>query len=102
MNDAMNRIIGGGDKLKGAMRRIMLKVQNDSNNAFYRWKDWLNQVKNKQLFDNLRTQKLRNHLAKIPVPTMRKAFDDIVKDDKLRSAMRRIMIQAANKPKRAI
>jgi hypothetical protein len=92
MNDAMNRIIGGGDKLKGAMRRIMLKVQNDSNNAFYRWKDWLSQVKNKTLFDNLRTQKLTNHLARIPIPTMKKAFDDITKDDKLRSAMRRIMI----------
>jgi hypothetical protein len=92
MNDAMNRIIGEGDKLKGAMRRIMLKVQNDSNNAFYRWKDWLNQVKNKTLFDNLRTQKLTNHLARIPIPTMKKAFDDITRDDKLRSAMRRIMI----------
>jgi hypothetical protein len=38
LKDAYDRIIGGGDKLKGAIRRLILAYQKKPKDAFDLWK----------------------------------------------------------------
>jgi hypothetical protein len=38
IKDANDRIIGGGDKLKGALRRLILAYQKKPKDAFDQWK----------------------------------------------------------------
>ena len=45
LKDACDRIIGGGDKLKGALRRMIIAYQKKPKDAFSLWRNWLNDVK---------------------------------------------------------
>ena len=94
LKDACDRIIGGGDKLKGALRRIVLAYQKKPKDAFDLWKKWLDLVKNKQVVDRLTAQRLLTSLNSIPQRTLKDACDRIIGEgDKLKGALRRLEIK---------
>jgi len=51
LKDGYDRIIGDGNKLAGVIKRILGIYARKPRDAFNKWKDWLNNIKNKGLLD---------------------------------------------------
>ena len=74
---ALLRIIGEGSKVKGAIRILVDGFSSIPKQALKKWKNYLILLQNKQFFDGIRTQKLKNVLEKIPKKTMNEALLEI-------------------------
>lgn len=93
LKDAHDRIIGEGDKLKGALRTIMHTYKNAPKQAFDKWKKLPQDVSDKKLLSALHANKLRNALRSIITPTLKDATDRILGGgNKLTGALRRVAI----------
>ncbi|CAG9311042.1 unnamed protein product [Blepharisma stoltei] len=102
LKDAHNRIIGQGKVVAGALRRLQIAINKKPKQAFDKWKDFVNDTKTKKVLDNLRSEKLRNTLAKIPLRTTRDAFERVIGGgDKVKGALRRLMLTLQKKTKAA-
>ena len=78
VKDAQQRIFGQGDKVTGALRELDFRMKNIPRDALKRWKDYVDRIKRGQMFDNLRAQKLKDHLQKITVRTVKGAQYSVV------------------------
>jgi hypothetical protein len=71
--------------------------------ALQKWKNWVRDVKEKGLLDGAKTQQLRNCLEKIPIRTMKDAYERVIGDgSKLAGVIRRLTIEAQRKPRDAL
>jgi hypothetical protein len=66
LRNGFNKVIGEGDNVKGAIRRMLIAYQKKPRDAFNLWKQWLNDVKQKKLLDTIKVKQLRECLSKIP------------------------------------
>jgi len=69
MRDATQRIAGDGDKVKGAVRKIYSAMQKMPKVALEKWRKYLEGLKNKDFFDNVRSLKVKTSLEKIIIRT---------------------------------
>ena len=73
--DAAQRILGGGNAIKGKLQTLINGLNNIPKNALKKWRQVVQDIKDKKLFDNTRSAKLQNHLEKIPRRTMKEAHE---------------------------
>ena len=78
MRDATQRILGDGNKVKGAIKKIYSAMQRMPKVALEKWKKYIIACKNKDFFDNLRSAKLLNCLSRIPIRRTRDASQRIL------------------------
>jgi hypothetical protein len=78
LKNANDRIIGEGDNVKGAIRRMLIAYQKKPKDAFDQWKKYLEMVRNKQLLDTIKVKQLNEHLHKIPKRTLRNGFNKVI------------------------
>lgn len=103
MRDADRRILGAGDVIKGAVRDLIEKLRRKPKDAMNQWKNAINDIKNKKLLDNVRSQKLKNVLTSIPKRTLRDAVQRIVGDgSKLKGAMASLLANLKKRPRDSI
>ena len=103
MRDSSNRIVGEGDKVKAAIRRIVISLNKNTRSAYNNWKDFVKNVNNKTLFENSRAQKLTKVLEKVPRRSLKFTTDKLVAQDHLvLTALRRLAISSEKRPKHAI
>ena len=69
--DAVNRIVGEGDKVAGALRSLESKIKQIPRQALSLWKKYNQDAKTGKILDNLRAQKLKDHLQKIVMRTIK-------------------------------
>lgn len=94
--------MGDGNKLKGILRRLQIQAQRRPKDAFDKWRQHVDNQKNRGLLLLVTANKLRNSLEKIPKPTLKNAFDRIIGGgDRLLGMLRRLAIQAQRRPKEA-
>jgi hypothetical protein len=55
VNDAYERIIGNGNKLKGVMKSFINGIKQKPRDALQRWKQWIRDIKEKGLLDGAKT-----------------------------------------------
>ena len=91
------RILGSGNSAKGALINIINGLKNIPKNSLRKWKNYVESVKNKKLFDGARTAKLLNCLTKIPRRVLRGALKRILGDDtKVSGTLRRLALFMIN------
>ena len=71
LRDTTERVLKDRIKVKGAVKKIYMTMLRKPNTMIEQWKKYLNGLKNKHYLDNLRSTKLMNCLAKIPIKRMR-------------------------------
>ena len=71
--DAVQRVIGQGDKVLGALKHLENKLKMIPRQAFNRWRGFVARIKAGSMFDNLRGHRLLQKLQKIPLRTLRDA-----------------------------
>lgn len=76
--DAYQRIIGEGNKIKGALRRIAMSINKRSGCGFDLWKKFVEGCKQKSFFDANRSARLKNTLNKMPLRTVKGVFNRII------------------------
>ena len=69
--DTVNRIVGEGDKIAGALKALESKIKNIPRQALSLWKKYNQDAKTGKILDNLRAQKLKDHLQKIVMRTIK-------------------------------
>ena len=100
LKNAVNRVIGDGDIIKATLKGIIKKMIDLPKDALKKWRSYLEMIKNKQLFDGLRSQKLKIALQSIPVRTLRNIFERVLGDGNLvKGALRRIQLTLQKKTK---
>ena len=102
IKDAYERVIGGGNKMAGIMRRLTIEAQKKPKQAFNRWQKYVDQTKQKQLLNNANANRLNNVLRGIPRRTVKDAYERVLgSGNKMAGIMRRLTIEAQKKPKQA-
>lgn len=74
VKDAFQRLVGSGDKAKGALKTIFIAIDKKSKLAFAHWKYFSMLCQKKFLINNVKSQKLFNSLTKIPKKTLNTSF----------------------------
>ena len=95
LRDALCRVLGGGDKIAGRIEVLCLGLKKMPKVALMKWKEFVLDVKNKKMLDNIRTLKLKSSMEKILLRTCR-TFTECVLDNgsKTNAALRRLFINA--------
>lgn len=103
LKDGFERITGNGNKLAGAIRRLVLAAERKPKEALQKWRKYIDDIKSKGIFDALRARQLKDCLGRIPVRTLRDGYDRITGDgNKLAGAIRRFIHAAERKPREAM
>ena len=103
LRDATQRIVGEGDKVRGAVKKIYATMQKMPKTALEKWKKYLEGLKHKSFFDNLRSAKLLNVLNKITIRTTRDASQRIIGGgDLIKGALQNVINGLKNIPKKAL
>ena len=103
MRDASQRILGDGDKIKGALKELEVKIKQIPREALSIWKNYNLKVKEGKFLDNLRAQILEKTLNQIPLRTMRDASQRIIGNgDKIKGALRELEAKIKQIPRDAL
>ena len=103
LRNLFERVIGDGDIVKGAIRRVLIAFKNITRNAFDNWNQFNIACSKKQLFDNFRSQKLKISLQNIPRRVIKDAYERIIGDgNKVKGALKSIVSRILKMPYTAI
>ena len=103
MKDANDRVLGGGDKVKGAIRSLIHKLKERPKNALKKWRLFVEAVKKGKVLDAVKAQKLAACLARVPLRRMKDGAERILGDgSRVKGAMRSLIHKLVQQPKTAI
>ena len=74
--DSFQRLLGGGDKVKGAIERIVSAVQRRTRVSCDAWKRYVVACNKKEFFDAMRSAKLKTSLGALPVQSVKGCLTD--------------------------
>ncbi|OMJ81595.1 hypothetical protein SteCoe_17904 [Stentor coeruleus] len=103
LKDADERILGGGDKIKGAIRRLLAGLMKIPRDTMENWRKYVRMCKSKSIFDGMRSQKLRNSFDRIPRRILKDSYNRILGDGSfVKGAIRRLLAGLMKIPKNSI
>ena len=103
LRDAVQRIIGDGSKVKGAIKQIYNTLLRKPKSAFDKWKAFIAAIKEKKLFDGLRSQKLKSALEGIVRRTLRNTSQRVIGGGNvIKGALKNLINGLRNIPKKAL
>ena len=106
MKEAHERIRGlifASAQVKSVIKRMDGLLKRKPKEAFDRWRRYVQAVNNKEVLDNVKSQKLLNTLNKVTRRTLRDATQRIVGEgNKVKGAIRKIYSTMQRMPKTAI
>ncbi|OMJ79726.1 hypothetical protein SteCoe_20206 [Stentor coeruleus] len=79
LKNVFQRIIGNGNACAGALRAIFIALTKKKSLAFMKYKEFNEFCKKKLLLTNLKSQKLRQSLSRIPLRTLCLAFSIVTR-----------------------
>ena len=77
LRNSSQRIVGGGNVVKGALQKVVNGLRSIPKKALRSWRKYADDVKNKKLLDGTRSQKLKNVLSNLPRRTVRESYERI-------------------------
>ena len=103
--DCTQRILGGGNKIKGQLQTLINGLNNIPKKALRQWAKTVQDIKDKKLFDGARSAKLLNSLERIQRRTMKDSHERvkglIFASPQVRAIIRRMDGILKRKPKEA-
>ena len=78
IKDSTQRIIGNGNKIKGALKELENKIKQIPRDAISIWRNYNLKVKEGLVLDNLKAQKLSITLKEIPLRTIKDSIQRII------------------------
>ena len=91
--DSVQRIIGDGNKIKGAIKNLQNSLFQVPKNALQNWRNFVSDIHNKKSLDNLRAQQLKNTLGKIPTRVLKDSMQRTIgQGDLVKGALRRLQL----------
>ena len=103
VKDAQQRILGQGDKVTGMLKNLDNRVKQIPRSALQNWKKYADDVKNGEVFDNLRAYKLKLAMTRIPNRTLRDAEERILgQGDKVTGMLKNLDNQIKKIPREAL
>lgn len=103
LRNAFQRVLGDGDKVKAVIKNLEAKTRNIPRQALNAWKKYVDNVSNKQLFDNLRSQKLKTRLGNLHKRTIKDVIERISGDgNKVKGALKSIANSIKKKQRQAL
>ena len=92
LRNACERLLGEGNLVKGAIKRIQSAILKKPKLGLEMWKKYVQDCKQKKFYDNARSLNLKITLARLTKRTEKIAFLKIISDDdKAKNALRRIV-----------
>ena len=77
VKDSIQRLIGSGNKIKGALKELEVKLKSIPREALSQWKKYAIKVREGRFLDNLRAQRLEKTLIQIPSRTIKDTIQRI-------------------------
>jgi hypothetical protein len=71
MNDAFQRILGDGDKVKGALKNLIKSFDKKKKHAIEFWMKFVIRCQKGDMFDAIRSQRLKQALFNLQMRTIR-------------------------------
>ena len=103
VRDAFQRIVGDGDKVKGAIKQMCTSILKKPKFAFAKWAKFTQDVKKKTFFDALRSSQLKERLYNITRRTISRVSQIIQGDgDKVKGALKCIVSGLKNVPRKSL
>ena len=103
LKDASQRILGGGNKVKGAIKTIFESFKSKQRLFIKKWEKYVNNCKEKRFLDSLNSEKLKNFLNSLTKKTIRNSFLIIVGEgDRIKGALKQIIRSIQNRTKGAL
>ena len=94
LRSSFERLIGDGNRVKGALRRLEIGFSKVTLSGFRRWQDFCIARRAQDSLKKLKAAQLKNSLQRIPRRVVRDAYDRILGDGKVvAGAMRRLALQ---------
>lgn len=78
MKDAVNRVIGQGNIVKGILKDLEARTKNLPRSAIKIWKNYVERIKTGALIDNVRAHAIKSNLQQIQTRTARDGLKRIV------------------------
>ena len=102
IKDCCARVLGGGDKIKGAIKSIISRIIKMPKVALYKWKNYIVACNSKTLFDGIRSHKLNICLTRIPRRVIKDVSQRILGEgNKIKGAIKSIFEASKKRPKYA-
>mmetsp|Transcript_34163 Transcript_34163/g.59690 ORF Transcript_34163/g.59690 Transcript_34163/m.59690 type:complete len:1503 (+) Transcript_34163:18-4526(+) len=79
---SLDTIVGGGKKWLGTLYRLDAFATRKPLEVFKVWNDYINESKQHEISDKIRSERLRNHLNNIPRRSLKTAYNRVVGDGK--------------------
>ena len=103
MKDAENRIVGQGNVIVGKLKELENKLKQIPRDAVQRWKKFVDAVRNGEMLDSLKAEKLKSILNVIPKRVLKDAEDRIVgQGNKIKGRLRELENKLKQIPRDAI
>ena len=103
LKDALERVIGQGDKVKGMLKNLDNKLKKIPRDALKNWRDYNDNVKRGAILDGLKARELKNLLEKIPLRTVKDAEERIIgQGDKVKGMLKNLDKQLLRIPRDAL
>ena len=101
--DAVERIIGQGDKIKGMLKNLENQLKKIPRDAIRQWKDFNDKAKTGAILDAARAKELKFKLEKIPLRTTKDAVERIIgQGDKVKGMLKNLENKLKKIPRDAI
>ena len=96
-------ILGGGDKVKGALNSIVRQIEKKPKIALKKWAKAVEEIKHGLLFDACRTEKLKSALHRVPRRLLKDSLMRVVGgNNKVAGALRSIKHSIEKRPAEAM
>ena len=90
IKDSVQRIIGQGDKIKGALKSMQNSLNKRPRDALQAWKQFVQDIKDQKILDHLKAQQLKEKLGLIPTRKLKDAVQRVIgQGDAVKGALRR-------------
>ncbi|OMJ87657.1 hypothetical protein SteCoe_10583 [Stentor coeruleus] len=100
LRDSVQRILGEGNKVKGALKTIVSNIKSSCKKALDQWRKNSDDIARKKLLDNLKLQNLRSAIERASLRRLRSILNLITTgEEKIRTAVTTVITSLKTKPK---
>ena len=100
MREAFQRIGGGGDRVRGAVKSVIRQIEKRKKVALTLWVAYNQECRHGTLLNAIKSEKLRISLLKVPARVMRDAYQRVIGDgSKIKGAVRTVIKQIEKRSK---
>jgi uncharacterized protein YjbJ (UPF0337 family) len=103
LRDYIQRILGEGDKVKGAIKTVVSAMKTKTKEAFNSWEKYSNHLSKQTMFKHLQLQKFGKISYRLTLRTMRDTVKRLLEEeDKVKLAINTVVVNLQVRPRQVI